>query len=275
MEALNFIRGVGSVAARYGLEEAVLLESMIFWWRTNRANNQNFHDGRWWTFNSVRAYTNIFPWWSEKQIRRILSSCVEQGALLEGCYNAEPRDRTKWYTPGDDLLELYGESETGNSDFPNGQMESPKREKLSAQMGEPLPCSTHEVQHEDPPYSPPKGDGARAKRSRQSRPMTAPDWKPERFAKFWAYYPRGENKQRAIRAWDKLRPSDELIDTMARALARQMASEDWQRGIGIPHASTWINGRRWEDEDKPLPSGRPAVPREPARVVEEEGTYLL
>ena len=44
MEALNFIRGIGSAAARYGLEEAVLLDSMVFWWRTNRANDQNFHD---------------------------------------------------------------------------------------------------------------------------------------------------------------------------------------------------------------------------------------
>ena len=125
-----------------------------------------------------------------------------------------------------------------------------------------------------PPYSPPKGDGVRAKRSRQDGPKEAPDWKPERFAKFWAYYPRGENKQRAIRAWDKLRPSDELIDAMARALARQMASEEWQRGIGIPHASSWINGRRWEDEDRAKPA-RPSALAEPGRVVEEEGTYLL
>ena len=106
---------------------------------------------------------------------------------------------------------------------------------------------------------PPTGGGARAKRSRQDGPKSAPDWKPERFAKFWTYYPRGENKQRAIRAWDNLRPSDELIDTMARALARQKATEEWQRGIGIPHASTWINGRRWEDEVR-----RPAAQAETA-----------
>ena len=48
------------------------------------------------------------------------------------------------------------------------------------------------------------------------------------------FYPRGENRQRAVKAWDKLKPDDALIDTMARAL--------------VPHASTWLNGRRWEDE---------------------------
>lgn len=27
-------------------------------------------------------------------------------------------------------------------------------------------------------------------------------------------------------------------------------------------ASTWLNGRRWEDEDKPAPSARPDRPRQ-------------
>ena len=80
-----------------------------------------------------------------------------------------------------------------------------------------------------------------------------PKWKPERFAAFWKFYPRGENKQRAVKAWDKLKPDDALIATMGRALAKQKASPDWQRGIGIPHASTWLNGRRWEDEQRGLP----------------------
>lgn len=80
-----------------------------------------------------------------------------------------------------------------------------------------------------------------------------PKWKPERFAAFWKFYPRGENKKRAVRAWDKLKPDDALIAVMGRALAKQKASADWQRGIGIPHASTWLNGRRWEDEQRKLP----------------------
>lgn len=75
-----------------------------------------------------------------------------------------------------------------------------------------------------------------------------PTWKPERFAAFWRYYPRGEKPRAAAAAWDKLRPDDALIDDIARALKRQMASEEWQRGVGIPYASTYLNQRRWEDE---------------------------
>lgn len=104
------------------------------------------------------------------------------------------------------------------------------------------------------PYSPPEGDGAvevKEKPLRKKRdPKPAPDWKPERFAGFWDYYPRGESKQAAIRAWDRLRPSDELIDEMARALARQMETEAWREGIGIPYASTWLNNQRWTDAPK-------------------------
>ena len=99
---------------------------------------------------------------------------------------------------------------------------------------------------------------------RSNEPKEAPDWKPERFAAFWEAYPCGKSKQAAIRAWDKLRPDDDLIRAMALGLKRAMAGEDWQRGIGIPYASTWLNGRRWEDEDKPLPARAADKPR-PAR----------
>lgn len=101
--------------------------------------------------------------------------------------------------------------------------------------------------------------GKRKKRRREAK--TAPDWKPERFAAFWSAYPRGESKQAAIAAWDALKPDEELLHVMARALKRQMESKAWQDDIGIPYASTWINGRRWEDEIK----GAPREPEKPER----------
>jgi len=96
-----------------------------------------------------------------------------------------------------------------------------------------------------PPISPKRGS-----RRQKSEPKKAPEWKPERFAAFWEVYPRGESKQAAIAAWDKLRPDDELLALMGKSLKRQMQSEEWKRGIGIPYASTWINQRRWEDSCK-------------------------
>lgn len=76
----------------------------------------------------------------------------------------------------------------------------------------------------------------------------APDWEPERFLKLWQWYPHEKrgNKQRAIRAWDALHPDRALIDTMATALDAQSRTEEWERGVGIPHLSTWLNGYGWE-----------------------------
>lgn len=100
----------------------------------------------------------------------------------------------------------------------------------------------------NPPISP------RGGRREPRKPKKEPDWQPERFAAFWAAYPRGEKKRAAVVAWDKLHADEGLLNLMAAALKRQLASPDWQRGIGIPYASTWLNQRRWEDEVHELPS---------------------
>lgn len=109
-------------------------------------------------------------------------------------------------------------------------------------------------------YIPPKAPqgGQRGKRE----PKETADWKPERFEAFWKFYRknvRGEDRQAAIRAWDKLRPDDALIARIGRALEKQVASESWQAGYGKPYASTYLNRRRWEDvEGLPTPPARPA-----------------
>lgn len=110
-----------------------------------------------------------------------------------------------------------------------------------------FPPQTKNVETKDyiiPPYNPPKGgEGEARKRAAKS----VPRWNPERFEGFWAYYPRGEARAAAVKAWDALKPSDELISAIAAALRVLKATEEWQRGIGIPYASTFLNNRRWED----------------------------
>lgn len=101
-------------------------------------------------------------------------------------------------------------------------------------------------------------DEAKPKRKRRAT-KSAPDYRPDTFARFWAAYPRGEDKQGAIAAWDELKPDDATLHAMSRALVRQKASEEWQRGIGIPYAVRWLRRRRWEDEIK-----APAPPPERA-----------
>ena len=72
----------------------------------------------------------------------------------------------------------------------------------------------------------------------------------ERFDRFWMAYPRKENKQKALAAFVKLHPDEATLAAMLAAIERQKASDQWQEDGGrfIPHPTTWLNGKRWEDE---------------------------
>ena len=71
-----------------------------------------------------------------------------------------------------------------------------------------------------------------------------------RFGSFWNAYPKKIGKAAAVKAWNKLTPSDELQAVILAAVEAQKQSSQWTKDGGqfIPHASTWLNGRRWEDQ---------------------------
>ncbi|WP_430304110.1 hypothetical protein [Pseudomonas mosselii] len=86
------------------------------------------------------------------------------------------------------------------------------------------------------------------------------------FERFWKLYPRKVSKADAKKAWAKLKVTADLFDLMAASLAAWTVSTDWTKDGGqfIPHASTWLNGKRWEDE-LPQPAGAaPFASRRPA-----------
>ena len=79
-----------------------------------------------------------------------------------------------------------------------------------------------------------------------------------RFETFWKAYPKHVNKKGAEKAFVKLNPDDGLLETMLAAVERQKQTAQWreQNGQFIPHPTTWLNGRRWEDE---LPAGKTGI----------------
>lgn len=72
----------------------------------------------------------------------------------------------------------------------------------------------------------------------------------EHFDTFWNVYPRKTNKQGAKKAWDKIKPDEMLTASIMLALVKQEKSDQWAKDNGkfIPHASTWLNQERWNDE---------------------------
>jgi len=118
-------------AVRYGVSEAVIIQNLQFWIVRNRANGENFREGRTWTYNSVKAFSDLFPYMSPKQIRGALERLVEKGVLVTANHNESGRDRTLWYAFADEGHFLDGQlshlpsganaiAAQGNSHLPSG-----------------------------------------------------------------------------------------------------------------------------------------------------------
>jgi|GEM_PF-382406 len=86
--------------------------------------------------------------------------------------------------------------------------------------------------------------------SKQERKAKTTDTVDKRFGKFWAVYPKRVGKAMAKKAWDKLKPSEELLEKMIKTLGEWSVSEQWTRDKGkyIPYPATWLNRGGWEDE---------------------------
>lgn len=67
------------------------------------------------------------------------------------------------------------------------------------------------------------------------------------FSAFWKNYPRKTDKKAATRAWEKLGEKDRLA-AASGALYHTENNPQWRDQSLIPHPSTFLNGRRWEDE---------------------------
>ncbi len=72
------------------------------------------------------------------------------------------------------------------------------------------------------------------------------------FEAFWTLYPRKTAKQAAAKAWKKLQAEEVLQVRIKAAVASHALSDQWTKDGGqfIPHAATWLNQKRWEDELK-------------------------
>ncbi|MBQ8042881.1 MAG: conserved phage C-terminal domain-containing protein [Clostridia bacterium] len=86
------------IAKLYGIEEALVLNNIYFWVEKNKANEQNYYEGKYWTFNSARAFQQLFPYMNITKIKRVLRKLIDNNVIISGNFNKSPYDRTLWYT---------------------------------------------------------------------------------------------------------------------------------------------------------------------------------
>lgn len=119
------------IAKKYGINIAILLNHLNFWILKNKANDKHFYNGTYWTYNSIKAFHDLFPYLSERQITNALNKMIELGLIKKGNFNTNSYDRTCWYA----LTNL------GVSIMQNCQMEDAKMSNRNVENVEPIPVN--------------------------------------------------------------------------------------------------------------------------------------
>ena len=117
------------IAKEVGVNAAVIMENIAHWVLKNKANDKNFYDGHYWTYNSRTAMTALFPYLSEKQVRYALDALRKADMVITGNYNKSSYDRTLWYTVSDSCAKKY---------FPE-LLDWPKMANELDCVGQPIP----------------------------------------------------------------------------------------------------------------------------------------
>ena len=161
------------LAQQHGADIAIFLHNLVFWVERNRANGVNFHDGRYWTYNTIEALAQRYPLWSKDQLKRIIAKCRARGLILVGEYNSDKRDRTRWYSPSDEILALYRD-DLQLAESPCQQADSPQTEgEIAPALPEYIPESNI------PPISPWREAGGRRRAGGDRPPGRGPSPPPE------------------------------------------------------------------------------------------------
>ena len=122
------------VAKNYGVESAIFLNHIAYWVMFNKNEDNNYHDNKYWTYNKIKSFPQHFPYWSHKQIERIINKCVSDGLLIRSSFNKLKYDRTCWYSLTDLSCEILN---LNISRF--REMEIPESGNGNPEIGTPIP----------------------------------------------------------------------------------------------------------------------------------------
>lgn len=130
------------IAEKYGMLEAVILNNLHFWITKNAANEVNFYDGDYWTYNSIKAFERLFTYVTGRKIRNALKHLEEEGLIKTGNYNKSAYDRTLWYAI----------TKKGFSILQKRKMENSKTSNQNTENVKPIPDNKPYSKPDKKPY---------------------------------------------------------------------------------------------------------------------------
>lgn len=107
------------LAAKFGVEESILIHHFQHWIRINRYRKRNIRDDRCWSYQSRKDIQAHFPYWNVDRVKYLCEKLVFMGVLMTANFNKNPIDKTLWYAFVDE--KTFGVDEESSNIFYEGQ----------------------------------------------------------------------------------------------------------------------------------------------------------
>lgn len=229
------------IAKQFGVLEAILLHYFEFWIQKNKANNTNFHDGHYWTYNSLSAFVEMFPYASKSKICTALNNLEKEGLIVTSNYNKSSYDRTKWYRLTDKGFAVLSAETVEKLDFLNLDNRESENRKSNDKKSE---MDSQEI-----------GNGLTENRTtipfnnHLSNTVSNTDINAE-FENLWQLYPKKQGKADALKHYQKVRKSGTTFEEVEQGI---FAYKDYIRDNGIDAqyvkmGSTFFSQKSWADD---------------------------
>ena len=224
-----------NIAKEYGIEEAILLQHLYFWIEKNKANNKHFYNDTYWTYNSKKAFANLFPYMTPRKIDYALKNLIDKGLIITGNFNENATNRTLWYA----LTKM------GYCILQNCEMEQTKLLNDINNIN-----NINNINTDNKPNINKENCNNSIITNKESLPQVLSDVEVL-FNEFWKAYPRKDNKKTAFTRFKKIKNLKNEFPNIMNTLELFKQSKQWQDLQYVPMASTWLNQERWKDETLP------------------------
>ena len=229
-----------NIATKYGVHSAIILDNLNYWITKNQANEQHFYDGHYWTYNSKKAFAELFPYMTERQIDYALKKLIDDGIIITGKYNTNKYNQTLWYAI----------TNFGYSILQNCEME---QTNLSNQNDKIVECNTNNKQADikQQIITTNNKENTYTEKPFTENPSTANVSNKNvqiehEFEGIWKIYPRKEDKKKAFSAYKTARKKasfDEIKKGVETYSNHIRVSNTDKRYIKL--GATYFNGECW------------------------------
>lgn len=240
-----------SVAADVGINAAVIFYNICYWVEENTANERNFINGEYWTYNTVNAFKTLFPEMSYEQVRNALRKLENAKYIKSAFLNEDTRDRTKWYTvvdkdkwitsnkcncenshmDCDKSQKEHGESTDDNNIYNNINTDTDNNQSNNKHSNNSHKTLSVERAASECEQSEPKNNQSKPNRKKEANAL---------FEQLWSLYPLKKGKA-SVSDTQKLKLLDIGYEELERAVSRYVKYVDSVDYLHYKNGSTFFN----------------------------------